>query len=100
MDAALLSRFDLVFILVDRPDENMDRFLSEHVMQLHAGKDRRRAAQVNTASPVTTQATQRSFAVPTLQQRLKSVSPKDLDLIPHILLRRYLAYARRYIHPR
>lgn len=34
---ALLSRFDLVFILLDKPDRRMDCMLSEHVMALHSG---------------------------------------------------------------
>ncbi|GFO09466.1 DNA replication licensing factor mcm8 [Plakobranchus ocellatus] len=37
MGGALLSRFDLVFIMLDKPDEEMDGVLSEHVMALHAG---------------------------------------------------------------
>jgi DNA replicative helicase MCM subunit Mcm2 (Cdc46/Mcm family) len=37
MGSALLSRFDLVFILLDKPDEEMDAMLSEHVMAMHAG---------------------------------------------------------------
>lgn len=40
MSSALLSRFDLVFILLDRPDEEMDLLLSEHVMSLHAREGR------------------------------------------------------------
>lgn len=32
MSSPLLSRFDLVFILLDRPDEHMDKRLSEHIM--------------------------------------------------------------------
>lgn len=36
MNSALLSRFDLVFILLDKPDEEMDNLLSEHVMALHS----------------------------------------------------------------
>jgi len=32
MSSALLSRFDLIFILLDKPDQEMDHFLSEHVM--------------------------------------------------------------------
>ncbi|KAL8484067.1 hypothetical protein ACS0TY_026675 [Phlomoides rotata] len=36
MSAALLSRFDLVFILLDKPDELLDKRLSEHIMSLHA----------------------------------------------------------------
>ncbi|GAY52345.1 hypothetical protein CUMW_141080, partial [Citrus unshiu] len=32
MSAALLSRFDLVFILLDKPDELLDKRVSEHIM--------------------------------------------------------------------
>ena len=32
MSAAILSRFDLIFILLDKPDEIMDQRLSEHIM--------------------------------------------------------------------
>ena len=38
MSGPLLSRFDLVFILLDRPDEEMDALLSSHVMALHGTK--------------------------------------------------------------
>lgn len=33
----MLSRFDLTFVLLDRPDELLDQALSEHVMALHSG---------------------------------------------------------------
>jgi DNA helicase MCM8 len=36
MSAALLSRFDLVFILLDKPDELLDKQVSEHIMSLHS----------------------------------------------------------------
>nr|KAJ3421179.1 DNA replication licensing factor mcm8 [Polyrhizophydium stewartii] len=40
MNGALLSRFDLVFILLDKPDERMDMFLSDHIMKrLRVGRD-------------------------------------------------------------
>ena len=38
MSEALLSRFDLVFILLDASDEARDRHLSEHVLALHSGE--------------------------------------------------------------
>lgn len=38
MAEPLLSRFDLVFILLDASDEQRDRHLSEHVMALHSGE--------------------------------------------------------------
>jgi DNA helicase MCM8 len=37
LSGAMLSRFDLVFLLVDQPDEALDHSLSEHVLALHSG---------------------------------------------------------------
>ena len=34
MNPALLSRFDLIFILLDKPDEEKDKKLSEHVLNV------------------------------------------------------------------
>lgn len=47
MGSALLSRFDLVFILLDTPNEDHDHLLSEHVIAMRAGKQK-------TASSATT----------------------------------------------
>lgn len=38
MSSPVLSRFDVVFILLDIPDESHDRHLSEHVMANRAGR--------------------------------------------------------------
>jgi DNA helicase MCM8 len=32
----ILSRFDIIFVLLDKPDNEKDRLLSEHVMTLHS----------------------------------------------------------------
>jgi hypothetical protein len=37
LSPAMLSRFDLSFVLLDRADELLDQALSEHVMALHSG---------------------------------------------------------------
>ncbi|RMX68675.1 hypothetical protein DD238_006580 [Peronospora effusa] len=52
MIAALLSRFDLIFIVLYRVDEESDQLLSEHVMNSHArGKRRpRKSMRDNNAS--------------------------------------------------
>lgn len=50
MNSALLSRFDLVFILLDKPDEEMDGILSEHVMSLHSEKSKKRYLQLRTTT--------------------------------------------------
>lgn len=50
MGSALLSRFDVVFLLLDIPDESHDRRLSEHVMANRAGRGRTSSAVVNRTS--------------------------------------------------
>lgn len=39
---AILSRFDLIFLLVDKPDPERDRKLAEHIMKIHNNKRKRR----------------------------------------------------------
>ena len=41
---AILSRFDLIFLLVDRPDPDRDKKLSEHIMKVH-NKKRKKGPQ-------------------------------------------------------
>lgn len=50
MGSALLSRFDVVFLLLDIPDESHDRHLSEHVMANRAGRGRVSSAVVTRTS--------------------------------------------------
>ena len=55
-DRAILSRFDVIFILLDTPDRTRDQLLSEHVMALHssrgsaAARDRHRSKSVSQRS--------------------------------------------------
>jgi DNA helicase MCM8 len=143
MNAALLSRFgktsatlrhndlafkftppmraDLIFILLDRPDESHDRLISEHIMNSHSaasshqhtasssGKRNRGAWEAE--APLTSAADTESF---TLQQRLRwkiqeaSRAARSADLrgvveasgvVSVELMRRYIEYAKQYVHP-
>ncbi|NJE49265.1 AAA family ATPase [Thermococcus sp. 9N3] len=60
----LLSRFDLIFLLLDEPDEKVDASIAEHILKVRRGE-----AEV--------------------------VTPK----IPYDLLKKYIAYARKNVHP-
>ncbi|WP_297475244.1 LAGLIDADG family homing endonuclease [Thermococcus sp.] len=60
----LLSRFDLIFLLLDEPDEKVDSQIAEHILRVRRGE-----AEV--------------------------VTPK----IPYDLLKKYIAYARKNVHP-
>ncbi|XP_005096787.1 DNA helicase MCM8 [Aplysia californica] len=101
MGSALLSRFDLVFIMLDKPDEEMDCILSEHVMALHAG------TKSSSGNPMASlQHNQLSDSRlqwerdKPLSERLKSSRADVTDPIPHQLLRKYVGYARKYVHPK
>ncbi|KAM4695002.1 DNA helicase MCM8 isoform 2-T2 [Discoglossus pictus] len=102
MGSALLSRFDLVFILLDTPNEDHDHLLSEHVMALRAGaKEKVYSASATRAN--TQDSNTSILEVPSerpLRDTLKFRHGEHYDPIPHQLLRKYIAYARQYVHPK
>uniref|UniRef100_A0A803N9H1 DNA helicase n=1 Tax=Chenopodium quinoa TaxID=63459 RepID=A0A803N9H1_CHEQI len=103
MSSPLLSRFDLVFILVDKPDENMDKRLSEHIMALHSGHGdnsstvKRHCRASQSIGQIVVSASSES-----LVSRLRLDPRKDSEFVPlpAPLLRKYIAYARAYVFPK
>ncbi|KAF8069353.1 hypothetical protein N665_1141s0014 [Sinapis alba] len=100
MSAALLSRFDLVFILLDKPDELLDKQVSEHIMSLHSGGGEASPAlkKFKTASGSANMHAKEG----SLLSRLRLDPKKDNDFtpIPGQLLRKYVAYARTFVNPK
>jgi len=108
MCPALLSRFDLVFVIQDQPDRCRDQRISEHVMATFGGR-RQRAAPMRwslstessdgSSPPATDNKAGECSVGVSLWQRLqqsrkwaqKPASTRDL--------RTYVAFARRFIHP-
>jgi DNA helicase MCM8 len=106
MNSALLSRFDLVFILLDKPDEEMDNIISNHVMSLHTGMNK---AVIH--SGVVRRTSEGSIDVSlndgsllcsdnSLAERIKIQPHDNIDPIPAPLLRKYISYSRTFIHPK
>ncbi|KAI4310727.1 hypothetical protein MLD38_035682 [Melastoma candidum] len=111
MSPALLSRFDLVFILLDKPDEFMDKQLSEHIMSLHTGsgehvpiakKLRKDSPNVSSARTSLGGVMDQGSKGGSLLSRLKLHPAKDKEFapLPGPLIRKYIAYARSYVFPR
>eukprot|EP00095_Tigriopus_kingsejongensis_P008799 maker-scaffold1329_size47409-snap-gene-0.11 protein:Tk08799 transcript:maker-scaffold1329_size47409-snap-gene-0.11-mRNA-1 annotation:"dna replication licensing factor mcm8" len=106
LNPALLSRFDLVFILIDNPNEKVDQMLSEHIMRLHQNQSH----QVNEPSappsmshgPRSQTWAQTSTTDPasSLARKLMPEPDETIQPIPHHLLRKYIAYARKYVVPK
>uniref|UniRef100_A0A8C6X8P3 DNA helicase MCM8 n=1 Tax=Naja naja TaxID=35670 RepID=A0A8C6X8P3_NAJNA len=102
MGSALLSRFDLVFILLDVPNEDHDHLLSEHVMAMRNGK------QTGCSSATVTREHSQNSNISVLEvlsdkplaERLKLIPGENCDPIPHQLLKKYVGYARQYVHPK
>ncbi|XP_029962352.1 LOW QUALITY PROTEIN: DNA helicase MCM8 [Salarias fasciatus] len=107
MGSALLSRFDVVFLLLDVPDESHDRRLSEHIMAHRTGRGRAGGAEVSRAGGAEVSragaASESSILLEhadlPLSERLQVPAGETLDAIPACLLRKYVSYARQYVRP-
>ncbi len=83
---ALLSRFDLIFILRDVPNMVSDAAISTHIIQAHHAGEMR-AQRDGSVQPI--------HSAAEVEAAMGVVTPE----IPPEILRKYVAYARRNIHP-
>jgi len=102
MSAALLSRFDLVFILLDKPDELLDKRVSAHIMALHTGSEERRNSTRESLCQTSQNAEEGNLRNGSLAARLKLNPVRDRDFVPlpGPLLRKFIAYAKQFVFPR
>nr|CAB3263697.1 DNA helicase MCM8 [Phallusia mammillata] len=95
LGSALLSRFDLVYILLDTPNVERDRLLSDHVMAVHTGK---KLFGLNKSIAAASESELSCSDKEGLMNRLRSyASSKDCDPVPHSLLWKFIAYARKNV---
>lgn len=105
INEAILSRFDLIFLLLDKPDDQRDRMISEHVMRIHAdGRSPRKRARISSSprNPFSRGAGSSKGGRdgrPTLESRLRWPANEKLDPIPTQVLRKYIEYARKFVQP-
>lgn len=83
---ALLSRFDLIFVLKDKPNHDRDAAISDHILRAHyAGELHAQSTRSPTTKPPAAQ----------IRDAMEVVTP---DISPE-LLRKYIAYAKKNVFP-
>ncbi len=86
MPPALMSRFDMIFVLLDTPNEEIDTKIAKHILKAHyAGELSEQRRNIPT-SKVTQEL---------VDEHMDVVKP---DIDPE-LMRKYVAYSRRHIYP-
>jgi replicative DNA helicase Mcm len=87
MPASLLSRFDLIFVMGDKPDPKKDGAIAEHILKAHSIGETIAQHARNPIPGVNDEY---------IKEQLKPVTP---DIDPQFF-RKYVAYAKRTCFPR
>ncbi len=81
---ALMSRFDLIFVRTDKPDEKRDRDITEHILKVHR---RGEALQVDETAEL------EGVDLRRIRENTQAITPRyDVET-----LRKYVAYSKRII---
>lgn len=93
MSPALISRFDLVFLLLDKPNEEADRKLAGQI-----------AKRVLSREETTQKLESQSYGdaedcTRALKHRLLEKAREE-EILPAQLIKKLVAYARQYVHPK
>jgi replicative DNA helicase Mcm len=86
MPPSLLSRFDLIFIMEDKPEQKLDRAIGEHILKSHSVGE---LIEHNEKFPI------EGINEEYITQQLAPVTP---EIEPEIF-RKYIAYAKRNCFP-
>ncbi|KYN33126.1 DNA replication licensing factor MCM8 [Trachymyrmex septentrionalis] len=85
----ILSRFDLIFLLLDKPNKHFDNLLCKHIMTVHT------SSHTNSNEEIT-----KLFFHNECALRKKLMLPLASEIIPQPILRTYISYAREYVKPK
>ncbi|MDR1954982.1 MAG: minichromosome maintenance protein MCM, partial [Candidatus Methanoplasma sp.] len=82
---ALMSRFDLIFVLTDKPNAKMDRELTAHILNVHR---RGQARQIGEDAPLIV-----GVDIKKIKEETNNVRP----VYEQDVLRKYVAYSKRIV---
>lgn len=86
MPPALLSRFDLIFVLLDTPDHTLDTKIANHILQSHYAGELFEQRENLPGSPITEDI---------VEAEMEVIEP----VIQPEIMRKYVAYSRKNVFP-
>lgn len=99
---AILSRFDLIFLLVDKPDPDRDRKLAEHIMKIHSKNRKRRPAGEKElgSAPISQGLGLRKYdEYLSLNDKYSKMCEMERTTYSLEEMKRYLGWVKREVHP-
>lgn len=102
LNDSLLSRFDLIFVLLDRPDGEIDKYLSERILS-NISKNTPQNSQFSKSKMLSTQmsmAEESMHSTAFLRNLSKKHHGNKEELVPHQVMKKYISYAQRFISPK
>ncbi|MDR2698929.1 MAG: minichromosome maintenance protein MCM [Candidatus Methanoplasma sp.] len=82
---ALMSRFDLIFVLTDKPNAKMDRELTSHILNVHR---RGQVRQIGEEAPLVV-----GVDIKKIKDETRSIKP----VYEQEMMRKYVAYSKRIV---
>lgn len=98
MSPALFSRFDLVFLMLDKPSKLADKKLASHI--IGDTKDMDDGDNFITQALMTQHNVQQKPLRRRLEEATKRSNVNPSELLPPQLIKKLVAYARQYVHPK
>ncbi|XP_005175587.3 DNA replication licensing factor REC [Musca domestica] len=102
----LLSEFHLVFVLLDKPNKDMDTSLSEHIKAVHAGSKKNTAIanrfelKSNSSMNMTIDGDGNEDEYDLSNKlKLKPEEEVDMNLLPITLMKKFIVYSRQQVKP-
>ncbi|KAI0983084.1 hypothetical protein GJ496_009299 [Pomphorhynchus laevis] len=93
---ALISRFDLIFLMVDQPNTKADIELSRFIMNKYDGA--KHVDFVDASSTPHSSIRSSAECQSNLELRLSIPADKQ-DIVPCTMIRKYIAYSLKYVNP-
>ena len=84
IEPTLISRFDLIYLLLDKRDEGLDRMLAKHVLNMYTDEGAQLAQKASMATGTST----------------TNADGSEVQILDRRFFSQYVAYAKECVHPK